>query len=668
MAMTRYTDEPGSAAWHARRARCFNAGDASAMLGCHPSGKTRTQLLEELHTGIEREFSDYVQEKVINPGHRIEALWRPIAEQILGEDLQVLSGSLDVGLSRPLGASLDAVTFMEDTLGECKSANEALRAALPHTGRDSHARNDARQLPKGYRTQLEQQQMVTGATRTLFSACQFDADGNVTEERHAFYNSDRALRAEILAGWKQFATDLAAYVPPAASAVEKIVAEPVQALPSVSVKVEGSIVIHENFDAFEVAMRDFLEHRLIREPRTDQQFADLEMQIKAMKGAEAALDNAEDSWIAQIETVSQKKRRKDMLKALVRDNRLLSEKLMASEKERRRGEIVAGGVKALADHIAALNKRLGKAYMPTVQADFGGCIKGMKSLASMEDRVATELARAKIVANEIADRVDANLKALRELASEHAFLFADTAIVVLKAPDDCLAVITSRIGEHRAAEERRLDAERARIRQEEEERARQQQERRAQVQARIDGIKTAGAGVTDSENIARAIRTLQSCTLTEALLDDRVAEAAQARVTRLEQLEIAHADAVEREQAAARAEQERQQQTVSDAEARAVQPHQPQTPVLAAVAGPAVIPMPTRAPAAPSGPPTLKLGDIRDHLHPFQIDAAGLEALGFPPAGREGAAKLYHQADLPLILTAAIQHLTKVRDQLAKAA
>jgi predicted phage-related endonuclease len=598
MAMTRYTDEPGSPAWHSRRARCFNAGDASAAMGCHPSGKTRTQLMQELHTGIEREFSDYVQEKVINPGHRIEALWRPIAEQILGEDLQVLASTLDVGLSRPLGASLDGVNFMEDTLGECKSANEALRAALPHTGRDSHERNDARQLPKGYRIQLEQQQLVFGATRTLFSACQFDAEGNVTEERHCFYTSDPDLRAEILATWRQIDADLAAYVPPVASSVEKFVAEPVEALPAVFVKVEGSIAIRENFDAFEQAARKFIDTELVREPKTDEDFGKLEVQIKTIKQARGALKDAEAGWIAQIEPVSAAKRRKDMLDDLLQKYQSLSERVLKDEKERRRVDIVTAGSGALLQHIAALNKRLGKPYMPSVPADFGGCVKGLKSVASMEDKVATELARAKIAANEIADRISLNLAALGD----------------------------SRIAAHRAQEERRLEAERARIRAEEQAKlAREQEAREAE-----------------------------------------------------ERRQRAAAEEAQREEEATRTEQERQQKQKPIAEQLA------DLPVLGTLrstggpgsgrfdfepaAGPAVIPMPTRAPAAPVGPPTLTLGRIKERIAPLTITAEGLRELGFEAAGRDRAAVLYHDADLPYILTAAIAHLTKARDQLAKAA
>jgi hypothetical protein len=253
----------------------------------------------------------------------------------------------------------------------------------------------------------------------------------------------------------------------------------------VAVQVAGEIAIRHNFDAFEVALRDFLEHRLIRQPKTDQDFADLDVQIKAMKGAEAALESAEQNWIAQIEAVGNAKRTKDMLHKLVRDNRLMAEKLLSSEKERRRGEIVAGGISALREHVDGWNTRLGKAYMPPITADFAGAIRGKKSLANMEDAVAVELARARAQADQVGAAVLVNLSALRELAKDHAFLFADAAQLVLKAPDDCRAVITSRIAEHKAEQERRLEADRARIRAEEEAKARaaaarEQQEREAE--------------------------------------------------------------------------------------------------------------------------------------------------------------------------------------------
>lgn len=437
----------GTAEWSAHRAQHFNASDAPAMMGCSPY-KNRTELLHAMHTGISPEVDARTQRR-FDDGHRFEKLALPVAEDLIGEDLSPV-----VGVSGKYSASFDGLTMDGSIAFEHKTLNDQLRAALM-----SDAEVDA--LPLHYRVQMEQQLMVSGASKVLFMASKW-AGEELTEEMHCWYTPDMDLRAQIVAGWDQFAADLAAYVPPERAAAV-VVAEPMQALPAVVVRVTGEIVIHENFDAFETAARDFLEHRLIREPKTDQDFADLDLQIKAMKAAEAALDAAEDGWIAQIDAVSTAKRRKDMLVKLVRENRLLAEKLLTSEKERRRGEIVAEGVAALRGYIAALNTRIGKAYMPTVPADFGGAIKSKRSLSSMEDAVATELARAKIAGNEIADRIQINLATLRELAAELPHLFPDTQAIVQKAPDDLTSLVKLRISEHRAAEAKKEETRRAQI-------------------------------------------------------------------------------------------------------------------------------------------------------------------------------------------------------------
>jgi putative phage-type endonuclease len=572
----------GSAEWHAHRAQHFNASDAAAMLGCSPY-TTRTELLTRMKTGLAPDIDEATQRR-FDEGHRAEALARPIQEEIIGEELYPVTGC-----TGELSASFDGLTMLEDTSAEHKNLNDEIRAALPHAGRDSHTKNDATRLPKLYRVQQEQQLMVSGATRSLFSATKWNGDALV-EERHCWYESDPALRAEIVAGWAQFAQDLATFTPAAAAPV--VVAEPVQALPSVTVLVEGSITIKDNFPAFETALRDFLEHRLIREPKTDQDFADLDVQIKAMKGAEAALQSAEAQMLAQIQTVDQAKRTKDMLAKLVRDNRLMAEKLLTTEKERRRGEIVAVGVAGLREHIAALNKRLGQNFMPAVPSDFGGAVGGKKNLSSMENAVATELARAKIAANETAARIQDNMRAIAAAGTDA--LFADIALLVQKEPDHVGAVIATRISNHQAAQEQQRERIRA------EERAKAEKEARDKLAA---------------------------------------------------------------EQA------ERDLQARRDAAAATPAP----TPAPAVIAAPAVssqavnvVPMGTRAPATAA--PTLTLGAIKDHLAPFSVTAEGLRQLGFEPAGRDRAAVLYQDNDLPCILTAAIQHMIKARDQLAKAA
>lgn len=502
--MQQHALEQGSAQWLAHRMACNNASDASTMLGCSPY-TTRSQLLRQAHTGLAPEV-DAGTQRLYDDGHRTEALLRPHAEELIGEELYPIVGTREwPGITRPLGASYDGLTIARDTGFECKRLNNELRGAL---GTDINA-NDQRNLPKHYRAQVEQQFMVCPTLeRVLFGAAQFDSEGNLVDARWVWFRPDPELRAELVGGWALFEEDLAAYVPSTEPAPQKLVAEAVEAFPAPVVQVSGQIALQDNFRVFEQRLRDFLDNRLIREPKTDQDFANLDAQIKQMKQAEAQLDAAEAQMLAQIQTVDQAKRTKDMLAKLVRENRLMAEKLLASEKERRRGEIVAGGVTALREHIAALNERLGRAYMPNIPADFGGAIKGMRSLDSMVDAVATELARAKIEAHRVADTIAVNLAHLAKHA-DHSHLFADERFLVLKAPEDFAAVVAQRIVAHREAEERRAaelaERERERIRREEADRLQREQAAQAQAERQAQEAAAQAASQRDEE-AARATR------------------------------------------------------------------------------------------------------------------------------------------------------------------
>ena len=171
--------------------------------------------------------------------------------------------------------------------------------------------------------------------------------------------------------------------------------------------------------------------------------------------------------LAQVSTVDTIKRTKDMLHKLARDNRLMAEKLLASRKEQIKAEIVAEGVGKLRKHIEALNERLGKALMPTIPADFGAAVKNRRTVDSLREAMNNELTRAKIAASEVADRIQVNLKHLQEKASDHKFLFNDAATIVLKAPEDLQALVANRINEHKAAEQKKQDELREKIRKEE---------------------------------------------------------------------------------------------------------------------------------------------------------------------------------------------------------
>lgn len=446
----------GTPAWHQHRAQHWNASDAPAMMGCS-SYKTRSELVRELATGIAPE-ADAATERRFADGHRFEALARPLAEEIIGEEL-----SPCVGTEGKLSASFDGLTFMSDTAFEHKSLNDRLRAAMGEgcTGAD---------LPLQYQVQMEQQAAVAGCERILFMATKWAPDGTLLEQLHCWYTPNPELRAQILAGWEQLALEVAAYVPADTSAAP-VVAEPVESLPAVAVQLQGSLAVVSNLDKVAVAVRAFIDG-MVTKPATDQEFADAEAECKALKKGEEAMKAAVANALAQVSDVEAFTRTANDLADLMRTTRLAREKLVAAEKESRKAEIVASAQANLDQHIAALNQqRLGASWIPRVAGGFAEAIRGKKSLDNMRDAIAVVLTNAKADANALAGRLEANRQHLRQDDSDWIALFADFAAVGGKAPEDFQALAALRIGQHRQAEAKHLEAERERIRQEEEARA-----------------------------------------------------------------------------------------------------------------------------------------------------------------------------------------------------
>lgn len=439
----------GSPEWAALRTQYNTASEAPAMMGVSKY-QTRDELLRQKATGIMPEVSRH-QQAIFDRGHAAEAAARLILEEMTGEDFYPVTAVSDDG---KLLASVDGITMCDSTLFEHKLYNSTLAAQV-----------QAVELEPHYYWQLEQQMLVTGAKKVIF-VC---SDGTRDNWAQVDYYPRPGRAAQLQAGWAQFELDRAAYVP--TEAAPKLVAEAITALPAVTVQVTGAISIKDNFAAFEVALKDFIEHRLIRKPETDQDFADLDTQIKALKGAESALDALEAQMLSQVAAVDMAKRTKDMLLKMARDNRLMAEKLLAARKDQIKVEQVQRGQTALAEHIAGLNARLGKPYMPVVTADFAAAIKGLRTVDSLKNAIDTLLASVKISSSATADLIQTNLTTLQELASEHKFLFSDAPTIVLKANDDLTALVKTRIAEHKAAELAKEEATRARIQAEEQAKA-----------------------------------------------------------------------------------------------------------------------------------------------------------------------------------------------------
>lgn len=450
----------GSPEWAALRAKHYRtASSAAAMMG-KSKYQTRNALIEQVATGISEDMSD--KEHIFRKGHEAEAKARPIAEEIVGDELFPATGLSD---DEYLLASFDGITMLESVCWEHKLINEDLRSATPQT------------LDEHYKIQMDQQMAVSGAEKCLFIA----SDGTKADCNWFWYHRDEARIQALMAGWAQFDRDVESYAP--TEKTEPVTGAAAEALPAVSVQVNGSLAVVDNFDRFEAALTHFIDKVLVRDPQTDQDFADLDNQVKALKKAEDALDAAEAQLLAQVESVSNAKQRKDMLHELARSNRLMAEKLVKEQKKVIKLSIAKDGREAVDAFIADLNKGLGGAYMPQIPTDYSNVMKGKRTIDSLRAAADDETARAKIEASTWAEKIRANLKTLESV--ERQELFSDRAQLALKDADHLEAVITSRIAAAKEAEEKRK-AEEAEAAKRKAEQEQDQAQAEAIAQAEID--------------------------------------------------------------------------------------------------------------------------------------------------------------------------------------
>ena len=456
MSVTIINHHQGSPEWAAHRARSLNASELSAAMGLS-SYITRSALVKQKATGIAPEIDAATQHR-FNKGHEFEAIARPWAEEIIGEELfpVVLAGEVD---ALPLSASLDGQTLTGDVTWEHKSGNATLLARL-----------DAGVIPDEYHPQMEQGLLLSGATRCLFMA----SSGDREAMRYAWYESNPELRAKIVPTWRQFQADVAAYVPTEPAA--PVVAVPIESLPAVVVQVQGALTVAGNLPAFGQALRDFIA-RIPAKPATDQEFADAEAACKALRKAEDALAQAEDGALAQISDVEVMRRTVADLKELARSTRLATEKLVKAEKDARRTEKVMAARLAFDKHVAACQLDIKGVRLNVPMPDFGAAIKGLSSLSSIDDKLTAALIASQAEVNTLASRIINNLQTL-DSVPQYAHLFADRQELAYKDGETLELLMQKRVD----AEKARIEAERERIRQEEERKAQAAAEAKAEAE------------------------------------------------------------------------------------------------------------------------------------------------------------------------------------------
>ena len=436
--------QQGTPEWKQWRASRFTASDAPTMLGINPY-RSRESLLREKALGEAPENSEATQ-ALFAEGHRAEVLARAMVERMIDDELYPAVVEDEDG---QLAASLDGMTLDGDTLFEHKLMNDDLRAC----------RDNGAPIPEHYRAQMEQQLMVTGAREVLFVASRWDDAGEPTEEPlHAHYESDPAMRRRILDGWAQFARDLKSWQPDTAAPAPEGSAP--ETLPALHVEVRGQ-VIASNLVAFRERAMAVIGN-INTDPKTDEDFADAEKTVKWCREVETRISGAKQNALGQTGDIDALFRALDEVSEFARKTRLTLEKQVKAKKD----EIRAGRIRAAtveyADFVAQAMRDAG--FQITVpRTDFAAVIHGLKTLASIDEKLGAALAREK---SSFAARIDDAAEKLEWMrtetqAAQWSSLFQRDMIDLLDLPADAFRdAVTGRIAKARAEQAARDEAQR----------------------------------------------------------------------------------------------------------------------------------------------------------------------------------------------------------------
>lgn len=419
---------PGTQAWHIMRAKYFCASEAPSMMGV---GKyqSRQELLYQKYSGDIPEVDDATQAR-FDRGHATENLARLILEEASHEAYNVAVGTDDTGTYL---ASFDGLGSAGNCGYEHKLWNAELAAAVK-----------AGELPPAYYWQLEHQILVGGLDKVVFIC----SDGTKENWAQMDYYPVNGRAEQLIAGWVQFSDDLKNY-----QHIEVAVtptAAPIKDLPALIVSVVGHVSA-SNLAEWREVVTSRIEG-INTDLHDDQDFADADKMVKFLDDGERKIELVKAQAQAQATDIDALFRALDDIKASMRTKRLELSRLVEKRKTDIRAEIMQEGKQALAEYVASLDKRLGRALMPVIAADFGAVMRGKKSLSSLRGAMLDELAVAKISATAVFDCISSNQMLLNDLGKDYPALFPDFVHIVGKAKDDFTALVKSRIAEYKIAE------------------------------------------------------------------------------------------------------------------------------------------------------------------------------------------------------------------------
>lgn len=358
--MITYPVQQGSQEWLDIRKKFNTASEANAMMGTCPH-ITRTELLDQKKTGIAKEPTNY-EKKLFALGHQAEAAARPLAEEIIEDDLYPVVASRGDYL-----ASYDGITMLNDIGFEHKLWNATLAESV----------NEGI-VPDSHVWQLEQQLFVSKADKVLFMV----SNGTKDQMAWCWYESDPVKQKQLFDGWARFYKDLETH-----EVEKKLEGRSLELAPVLNVELQQAFIKNtaDDYISFAIQTIESFNTQLTN----DQNFADAEIAIKWCKTAEKTLKDSVDRILEANSTVQNLMQSLNDTSKAIRVKRLFLDNKVTERKAALKDEVIKNGEQYIKDHLSSMEIPL--TILPPY--DFNALISGKKNLKVMQDLVMNEASR-----------------------------------------------------------------------------------------------------------------------------------------------------------------------------------------------------------------------------------------------------------------------------------
>lgn len=407
----------GTPEWIAYRMGKFNASEAAIMLGIIPG---IDRLVAEKVTGVTQEPSPELQ-RVFALGHKSERLARPVAEELLGEELYP-----EVYEMGNLSCSLDGITLDGKVIWEHKLLNEEIKQALMV----------GIVLPK-YMPQIQQCLFITSAEYCLFMA---STDG--TDAMSTKVYPDEAWFERILKGWDRFEGLMQDYKPE----FEPTKAIAVRELPDFDIRITGASVLSNLQECKSRLIAQI--NQINKDLRTDEDFASASDDVKWLKGVEQSIADAKKLALAKTEQLDLLFKMLDQMSNQARNLRLELDKLVTQQKEVLRWNALKECKDAVDDMYREYDQVLYPLTFPRVPDKFSAAIHGKKSIRIVNEALERELSEHKDKLESQFQNCIANRMTFEALPDQHKLYFTDLQANIAFAPEFFDWYVKCRIAEH----------------------------------------------------------------------------------------------------------------------------------------------------------------------------------------------------------------------------